>query len=383
MIMRKSISKTVILVAVASLVLAGCGGSSSSSTPPGNGTPPPGETPFVPPQIGGGDEPADPEVFTFPVAINNFNEIVGSAANAADETLRPAFWAVDNDGTAAVDPVLLGSLVENGFAAALGLNAEGVIVGMATDAAGNVRAVVWSDKDAAPTALQGFAGGTFAAAYGINDSGRIVGESQTGEGLFRAVRWQRAADGTVTGPFALPGVPPGWEAAAYAINANNDVAGEIISIEGISTAVVWQWTPAAGETPGSYVRRDLPTPDGSDNGVALALNNNGSVVGEGFDDGDTFEFVAIHWTLGDEIIMNSLKINDLESSAAAVNDAGRIVGWEELARGSEVPLATIWNPGPGFGGSVIYTTESQAFGINANNLVIGVRGTTGFVKKVE
>lgn len=370
--MRRYFVNLLALVAAAALALAGCGGGSSSGTPA-----PIAPEPFTPAPIGDGTTNPEPGVFGIAIAINDFNEIIGAAAPAAGETLQPAFWMVDGVGAPTGAPALLAALVEDGFAAPFGLNNDGVIVGIAANAVGTIRAVVWADDTSAPTVLPSLAPGAPAAAYDINSSGRIVGEAENADGLLIAVRWARDSGGTVTGPFALPGVPAGWEAAAYAINSDGTIAGELIDIDGISRAALW-----FGDA-GSYVRFDLPVDAiDSDHFVALGLNDPAAgqpllVAGEGFDDGLTLQSRAMLWTVDEVATSSDLSANDLDSSAAAVNSAGNIVGWE----GNGTRLATNWPAGAA--AVSLLTIESQALDINNNNLAVGIADGGGFVKLVE
>lgn len=379
--MRNHIGKLLFLAAAASLTIAGCGGSSSSPAAPGVGVNAPAG--IIVTAIDDGEPNNAPGTFALPAAINDINQIVGTAEGVAGGILKPALWLVDDEGSATVAPSALATIA-NGFAAANNLNSAGVIVGMAANVDSSIRAVVWADKDSAPALLQGLAAGGFAAAYGINDSGSIVGSAENSAGLLRAVRWQRSDEGALTGPFTLPGVPAGWEAEAYAVNAENHVVGEMIDAEGIAQAVLWRWTPPAGDIPGNYapVFLGMGNLTGFDHAMALDLASGEPlvVVGEVADDGNGGLSQAVRWVVdGTTVTFTNLGAADRSSSAAAVNTAGRVAGWESNA--SAVSLATVWNKTPGK--TALLNTSSQAFGINDNNLVVGRSGSAGFVKKVN
>jgi len=224
--------------------------------------------------------------------------------------------------------------------------------------------------------------GGFAAAYGINDTGRIVGSAENSDGLWQAVRWQRdVASGSLTGPFVLPGVPAGWEAEAYAVNADDTIAGELIDGEGISHAVIWQLNGA------SYVRVDLTGFAAFAHSLALDLNSPAVgdplvVAGEVGDDGLSALTQAVQWSVDMTTVpatvtaSANLGVAGKSSSAAAVNAAGRTAGWEESATG--ISQAATWD---GLSPAAILTaSDSQAFDINVNNLVVGRSGELGFVK---
>ena len=368
--------KLLILIAAATLFLSGCGSSNNNSPAAPGLTNPAGIT--VAP-IDDNNPATVPAVFAMPAAINDSNQIVGSAEAAAGGLLKPTFWIVDNQGAATVAPTEMNTVVVDGFASAHDINSDGVIVGNAANIDTSLRAVVWGDKDAAPALLNSLAGGFFAAAYGINDTGQIVGTSENIDGLLKAVRWQRAVDGTLTGPSILPGVPVGWEAEANAVNADNHIVGELVDAAGISSAVVWEWDGVSS----SYTALNLPVPAGFDHAVAFDLNSPAPgqpllVVGEVSDDGLSGLTHAVRWSIdaSNNITVIDLGTTDRSSSAAAVNSAGRAAGWENNA--SAVSLATSWNNPTGK--AALFANDSQAFDINNNNVVVGRSAGQGFVK---
>ena len=369
--MRNHYKQFLILVAAATLALAGCSDNNKSPAAPGVDSP----AGITVAPIDDNNPATAPAVFAVPAAINDNNQIVGSAEAVAGGTLQPTFWLVNDEGAATVAPTAMATLFAGGFAAAHDINSAGVIVGMAANTDTSIRAVVWADKDAAPALLQGLTPGGFAAAYGINDSGRIVGTAENDDGLLQAVRWQRAIDGTLSGPFVLSGVPAGWEAEVNAVNADNTIAGELIDTAGISRAVLWQLLG------GSYVRLDLAVPAGFEHAVAVDLSSSAAgapliVVGEVADDGLGGLTQAVRWSVeGGTVTVTNLGSVDRSSGAVAVNNAGRAAGWEKNA---SVDLATVWNNSTGK--SALLITDSQAFDINNNNLIVGRDASQGFVK---
>lgn len=387
--MRKYTHKLVVLLTAASLALAGCGGGGGGGTVAAPTVTPGVDAPggiVVAPIENNNPAPTPenpaplPGVFALPSAINNNNQIVGAAEAVLGGLLKPAFWQVDDLGATTVAPSTLAAVVADGFAAAFGLNDAGVIVGaVGTATVGVNRAAVWASKDASPTQLPLLAPNRPSAAYGISPSGRIVGTAENSDLLLQAVRWERAADGSVTGPFLLPGVPVGWESEAYAINADNTIAGELIDADGISRAVFWQLNGT------SYERVDLTALPGFANAVAFGLNSPATgqpllVVGEVSDDGVGGETHAARWSVnGATITAADLGNNNRGSSAVAINAAGLAVGYEESL--TDVQQASTWAT-PTLK-SILVETDSQAFGVNNNNLVVGRSATQGFVKRVN
>ncbi|MHB1400378.1 MAG: hypothetical protein ACYDAI_18040 [Trichloromonadaceae bacterium] len=385
--MRKYTYKLVVLLTAASLALAGCGGGGGGGTAAAPaGVDAPGGIVVAPIENNNPaptpENPApQPGVFALPAAINNNNQIVGTAEAVLGGLLKPAFWQVDDLGATTVAPSTLAALVADGFAAAFGLNNDGVIVGVVgTATVGINRAAVWANKDASPTQLPLLAPFSLSAAYGISPSGRIVGTAENADLLLQAVRWERAVNGSVTGPFLLPGVPGGWESEAYAINDDDTIAGELIDAEGISRAVLWRFNGT------SYDRVDLTAIPGFANAVAFGLNSPAAgqpllvVVGEVSDDGLGGETHAARWSVnGASITAADLGNNNRGSSAAAINTAGLAVGYEES--GTDVQQASTWAI-PTLK-SILIDTDSQAFGVNDNNLVVGRSASQGFVKRVN
>lgn len=114
---------------------------------------------------------------------------------------------------------------------ALGINAAGVIVGFAQNAAGRERAARWVNG-----VIQGLGtlGGLHSAAIGINDAGVIVGRAQTKNEKFKAFVWRNGsmrALGTLDGGFAQ----------ANAINSAGRIVGSAtVKSTGFEHAVLWK-----------------------------------------------------------------------------------------------------------------------------------------------
>lgn len=364
--MRNARNKCLVVLVAAALMLAGCGGGGSGGS--GGGGTPTGSTDTPGGTLDSGVSLTavnDAVLFALPAAINDNNLIIGSAETAAGGILQPVKWRINPDGSVATAAEALQPLVAGGFAAAMDVNDTDVIVGIAANAAGASRAVVWSPGVAVPSSLPLLIPGGFTAAYAINNGGRIVGEAETADGDIVAVRWDRnPTTGALTGPLALPG---GGEGAAYAINANGDIAGEHIATTGESGAVVWRLENDA------YVRTDLASLAGFPQATALGISNAaagpivvGMVAGAGADGA----FQAVQWDLAAGTTPTQL--GSADSSAEAVNDAG-------IAVGDQNDRAYQWSPS----GQALFTASSAAYDINNNDLIVGRSGSQGFVKLVE
>jgi uncharacterized membrane protein len=363
----------VMTLALLGLWLTGCGGGGGGSNP---SSPTASGSTLSP--IDDNNPGTAPGVFALATSISEANQVVGAAESMAGGVLKPAYWEVDPNAIATVPPTMLTPLVDGGFANAMDIN-SGVIVGMAANAGGGIRAVVWANKDAAPNQLQGLTPGGSASAFGINGSGLIVGEAENGASVHKAVIWRRAVDGALTGPFALPGVPIDWESSAYDVNEEGVIAGEIIDGAGISQAVLWEPDGAL------YVQRDLGVLAGYAHSVALGLNTPEPgqpllVAGEVSVNSIDGAVRAVRWAVDTTVTLTELGSPSRDSSATAVNAAGRFVGWEDSA--SSLMQASTWTISPA-AKSVLVTTDSQAYDINGGDIVVGRRGLLGFVLRAN
>ena len=163
----------------------------------------------------------------------------------------------------------------------------------------------------------------------------------------------------------------GWDySAAYFIHDDGMIVGEAKPTNGQPQAVVW--TPAAG---GAYTFTLLPPLTGGVTSVAFGIDAQGRVVGESEAAGGVVNGVI--WTvntLGTAITATQ----DLgaNTSALALNDADRIVGYVQPGTGND--RGTIWNGSNFADNKALATVFSQAFGINATNQVVGISGSQGF-----
>ena len=196
-----------------------------------------------------------------------------------------------------------------GESAAHGVAADGRVVGDSETVRGDqVRhAFLW--EDGVMQDIGGGAGGfSISVAYGINGSGQVVGVFDG-----RAFLWQ-AGERRDLG--TLPGHA---SSAARAINAFGQIAGESVSPGGLITrAVLWE----AG-TP-----RELGPLPGDLSSRARGINGPGQVVGESAAAGGN-PSRAVLWREGAVYDLNTLISPEsrwLLTSAAAINDAGQIVG---------------------------------------------------------
>lgn len=242
---------------------------------------------------------------------------------------------------------------ENIFAK--GINNLGQVVGYTVDRFGNSHAMLWDDGGAHPLpALSSQR--PFAEAYRINDSGQIAGKATLDGGQSHAVYWDRI------GIVDIGTLPGGANSFAMDINEAGVVAGSSEAEIGQSA---FTWTKAGGLV--DYGNTDPPFR------LAVAgfngLNNNGLLVGT------TYILLSpYHAALGREgqrgVIDISPPGRNSVGMALAVNDAGTIVGYQNGESGG--PQAAIFHGDGTF--EVLGTLgleESWAADVNASEIIVG------------
>jgi probable HAF family extracellular repeat protein len=229
------------------------------------------------------------------VGLNDHGQVVGDA-EAGSFCCYPVIW---NNGV----PSALATPLPDQVGIAVGINNAGAIAGFTGSGQPFVSATVWNAG--IPTNLGPLSGG--GEVTGLNNAGQVVGwDVDNG-----AVTWK----GGVLTQLASP---PG--ARAVEATAIND-AGQIVGWSSDFGAFATVWNDG------------VPTILGS--GEALGINNVGQIVGEG-DNGPTL------WSAGNIIDLGTLD-GTSAGYAAAINDAGQIVGLSEPA--NSIEHATLWDNG--------------------------------------
>jgi uncharacterized membrane protein len=336
---------------------------------------------------GGGDAPpagntfravslpqlAAQSAFSAAVAVNNSQVAVGTSEDASGN-MKAVKWTIDRAAGSSSAATLLGPLAGNNVSAAFDINTAGTVVGQSQSGANTVP-VVWAAAATTPTPLATLAAGTSGAAYNVTDGGLIVGELQIAAGgVSHAVVWTSS---TATAPVDLGTLAgAGGTSAAYAVS--NDgvvVVGESQNTAGASVAVFWTINPATGAVTAGPTALRQPNVDDAAS-IALGINSGRVIVGEV--ELASGEIHAVRWASpAATAVVTDMGTLGSNSSAAAINSAGRIAGWNN---NGGVALAARYTVGSAnataFDRPLTDTaTLSQAYGINDLNTMVGIRGS--------
>jgi probable HAF family extracellular repeat protein len=240
----------------------------------------------------------------------------------------------------------LGTLPGDASSVALGINANGDVVGWSNGSNGT-RAFVYRDLDGV-VALPGLPNRPRTLARDINDVGDIVGNANAGgTDLGHAVLW---SDGSVTDLGTL-GNGPYSEALAI----NN--VGQIV---GISSQHGFLFTPGSG-------LRDL-TPE-SDQGAATDINDAGQITGYKTALGG---YHAFRWH-AEQFLDLGVLAGFADSFGYAINGIGQVAGHSGTASGNSERFVR-FTDGTGLEDLGGAGEHNALWGINASGDVVGCRG---------
>ena len=245
--------------------------------------------------------------------INNAGKVVGYTK--ISNTYRVAFTWTEADGMKEIP-------LSGPFSEGWGINNSDVVAGFGLND-GQERALRWAgtlENDL------GTLGGDVSQAYGINNLGNVVGYSMNSSGNARAFLW----DGSMMNPLAI--LDDDQDSIANRINNHNQVVGRIDQY--ICTGVgVNRSCTFSGAQPFSWengAMRGLGTLGGND-GEALGINDAGAVVGWSTIGEGSRAFI---WEKTNEtaamVNLNDLIPGDsgwILTVATAINNQGQIVGY--------------------------------------------------------
>lgn len=244
---------------------------------------------------------------TSPNGINDLGHVTGSSFSGF--TTHAFLW----DGTQTIN---LGGLPEDGCGGCMldsygrDVNNKGLVVGLAYNMNGSVRAFLY--KDALMKDI-GTLGGDFSAAYALNDKGDIVGVSTQTGGAQRAFLYR-------AGLMSDLGTLGGSHSTAYGINELRQVVG---------CATVAGDVEQRGFIYQTGAMTALPSLGGNES-CALGINRNGWVVGYSSDPVNS-DMRGVLWLPGGSAIDLNARLdpktgkNWVITEARAINDNGLIV----------------------------------------------------------
>lgn len=200
-------------------------------------------------------------------SINDHGQIVGGSTT----TTIPEQHAFLYSGGVMNDLGTLGG----SQSIALGINQSGQIVGYSATT-GNLGTRGFLYSGGAMNDI-GTLGGSSSYAYGLNDSGEVVGYSNTTAGTQHAFLY-------TGGAMVDLGTLGGVESYAYGVNNSGEIVGSLYS-PGSSRAFLYSG--------GSMIDLNSLLPAGSDWSLnnAVAINDSGLILGDGFINGETHAFL--------------------------------------------------------------------------------------------
>lgn len=365
----KTIVNKILVLAISLLPLTGC----SSGGGSGNGAPPPGGVSLEALTIL--NSGAATPTFSMAVDVNNNGQVIGYAETSVGSTFKAALWTIDATGKTASLPTPLKPIGINTFSSAFAIDEAGNAVGQSSAGISLLVAVLWKLGVTEPVVLPTLPNSSGNSnAFGISPNGKlIVGEATDAVGIKRAVLWSAdAASGQFnTAPQVLPVniFASGGLSTFSSANGVND-AGWVVGIAedggGVSHAALWR--PSAGV----YAATDLRS-IGEAYSIAYAISATGQIVGES-EATDGIIIPTLWVQTGSTFTRSNLATS---GSASAINAANRAAGWVGAS-----PRATVWNLPAGTPTS-LSSAISQVYGINDNNMVVGVNDGKGFVLKTN
>jgi len=148
-------------------------------------------------------------------------------------------------------------------------------------------------------------------------------------------------------------LPGQTQATAYGINNVGEVVGAVAGSRQCPTGCAVIWVNGSPTLLGAVA--------GATDTVGISINNAGQIAG--IADGDTIGFHAVIWNNGTPTLLPGAY--STASNAAAINDAGQVVGTAETSAVEWNGLTqTVLGLLPGY-------TNAAGTGVNNNNLVVG------------
>jgi len=259
----------------------------------------------------------------------------------------------------------LGTLPGGTFSSAYDINNIGEVVGIASDAAGMNRRVIWQNGIIVDTLPQPSSAVTTATQ--LNEHRQLVGfANQGGGGIGYGVYW---SNGTAVKLQPLPGTAASG-AAANGINALGDVAGG--GTGGGGTVPLYQH---AGIWRNGLLFRDIGVIPGGNYSMAYDINDAGQVTGTGTAGGTGARQYAFVWTNGIFTVLPDLPGSFLQSVGRSINSRGDVAG---QSNGGD---PVVWKNGQVQALPMPTRLANTISEINDSGDVVGTVGSTGVLWK--
>jgi probable HAF family extracellular repeat protein len=277
-------------------------------------------------------------------AINNSGAIAGSAVNGEGRTVafvlkNQNLWYSNQDARP-------NGLPEIKFA----INEAGDVAGSRVNGAAGITPMLWRHGQAYE--LQTLPGQQYGEVYAINNAGQMVGECLNGN--FVAPATMRAVLFSLDGNPVDLGTLGGTKAAALDINERGDIVGLAENEAGQSHAFLYK----------DGVMHDLGTLGGTVSN-ANAINNRGEIVGR-----STLANGAIRGFLYKDGEIHDLgTLGGAASVAFDINDRGEVVGFARASNGEA--HAFLYKDGVMHDLGTLGGIDSRAYGINNNGKIVG------------
>lgn len=264
------------------------------------------------------------------LAVNSNREVTGNARTTGASTPLHAYhW---KNGNMTDIGILPGS--DANFSRGYAINDAGVIVGESS----NNTSLAFRWENGSMTNLGSLGTGS-GVAHGINNAGVVVGASSNGQNV-RPFWWQ---NGTMT-DLGTPAGTLNSRGRAWDINEAGNVVGVAHNASGASRPTLWKGGPGG-------TIEILPTlGDGNQFGEALAIGDNGWVVGYSYITGSTEGAFLWREDVG-TLFLGNLGFN--HSRATDTNDQGQVVGF-----------ASQFSNFPSFGGTAFLWEDSILYNLN-------------------
>lgn len=283
----------------------------------------------------------------------------------------------------------LGTLKGGTFSQPLSINRHGIVAGSSTNSGGAQNAVLWFKGNMVDIGTPGL-GGANSIAFGINDSNAAAGEAENSVSDPNGEDFCGFGTHVICLPFVwahdvmtpLPTLG-GYNGEATFVNDLGQISGyaeNSIPDPQCPAPQVLHFEPVYWEN--GKVHR-LPTFRGDPDGIAIAINENGQIVGGSgtcttFNPIELYNLLPVHallWENGRPIDLGNLGGNTGQAGgniAYNINNQGQVIGVSDLS-GDTAYHAFLWTKATGIKdlGTLSGDVDSSAVGINDRGVVVG------------